>query len=75
VKLAERQAAETDRLTLAVASAQGIAFGGEKAYEAWKRSRNTRVTSNEARAAAQNEALARIASWNVRGGNSLVREH
>jgi hypothetical protein len=35
----EREADEMERMTIAVASGTGIAFGGKEAYEAWESSR------------------------------------
>jgi hypothetical protein len=41
----EREADEMDRLTIAVASGTGIAFGGKDAYEAWESARGKKPSA------------------------------
>jgi hypothetical protein len=63
-KLVEREADEVDRLTLAIAQGQGIAFGGRDAYDAWQRSRG-RKSQSQGQSVAQYQAT--LAKWTGRG--------
>lgn len=73
--LASRQADEMDRLTLAIASGQGIAFGGKEAYEAWQRARDNRGQPIQRDPNHNTGAVARLQAWNWQGQKPRIREH